>query len=763
MMGLLLSLCGGAKGSNLVSAEPLTSGILLLHFKDGSVQHHGKGQKRSDEKVISDPLDVSRASLAASFTVTSLDDTEYKAPKHPSSVGRKSKGTDFAWFVDKWENNMAVNDRPDHTSEHWLYLRLPTPLKAGKTYTVNTGGLAKNGTKWKLTFLETSSRSEAVHVNTLGYVPSAPGKYAYIYHWMGDRGGLPVAPMVGRRFWLWDVAGKREVFQGKLAARLSHKAAETAHIEDAPPFGNFLGVDVAEADFSRFAKPGQYVVAVEGVGCSFPFKIEEDIYREAFRTVARGLYHNRSGIALKAPFTTFERPAPHNPSVTPGFKGKLMYTTVRWQEWGSEGGDNAKLEAGFKGPLDAWGWYQDAGDWDGYETHLRVAQELLFAYQMAPKNFSDGELNIPESGNGVPDILDEASWLPRFCYRLRHELVKKGWGTGGVGLRISGDAFGGDGEGVPSYEDVQRTWAVSGEDPVSTFRYAGVAAHLAHVLQIAQTKDPQGVDWAAEARECYAWAVKNMKPGDEKGTAVHQAYAAAALFRLTGERPYEVTFGKLAALGDGAMLWGEEGYGPFVYVLGGKGIPDPDLLERARSTVFRTADESGVNTVSKRALRWGGNYWFPMVVGQQTTPLVLELAVAATIAPPDRAKVYRGALYTTCDYFLGTNSLNMTWVTGLGPRHPLQVFHMDAWYNGKGRFHPGLIPYGPWRKDREFGQGPWDSAWANKTIYPSGIDNWPGNERWFDNRCSPLSGEFTVHQNSAPAAAIFGFLCAAGK
>jgi hypothetical protein len=36
---------------------------------------------------------------------------------------------------------------------------------------------------------------------------------------------------------------------------------------------------------------------------------------------------------------------------------------------------------------------------------------------MGPRKFHDHELNIPESGNGVPDILDEAAWLPRFCQR----------------------------------------------------------------------------------------------------------------------------------------------------------------------------------------------------------------------------------------------------------------------------------------------------------------------------------------------------------
>jgi hypothetical protein len=50
-------------------------------------------------------------------------------------------------------------------------------------------------------------------------------------------------------------------------------------------------------------------------------------------------------------------------------------------------------------------------------------------------------------------------------------------------------------------------------------------------------------------------------------------------------------------------------------------------------------------------------------------------------------------------------------------------------------------------------------AWPHATLYP-GIDAWPGNERWFSNRCSPMGSEFTIHQNIGPAEASFGFLCA---
>jgi len=510
-------------GPELVDVLPLTDRVLMLHFDEGHVVHHKRGMARSDEQVIVSPLDTAAASRPGSYRVSSSDDPAYARPLLPDHVGRKSKGTDFAWFVDRWENNHAVNTRPDHAKEHWLYLRIPRPMDHGKTYTVDTGNLASNGQEWTVRFDEANVRSEAVHVNLLGYIPSAPRKFAYVYHWMGDRGGLDLRPYADRKFHLIDQATGRPAFTGKLVFRAAANQPETFHKNDSPPDGNFLKADVYECDFSTFKNPGTYRVAVEGIGASFPFRLDADVYREAFKTVARGLYHNRSGIALESPFTEFTRPAPHNPKLTPGFAGKLIYTMFRYTEWGSEGGNAKDLLAHAKGPIESAGWYQDAGDWDSYETHLRVAQELLLAYELAPGNFRDGELNIPESHNRVPDILDEAAWLPRFCYRLRHELMRKKFGTGGIGLRIAGDAFGEDEKTLPdgkkvgqgSWEDVNRTWAASGEDPWSTYRYAGAAAQLAHCLNLAHAADPEGIDWVTEAREAYAWARKNTRAGDD--------------------------------------------------------------------------------------------------------------------------------------------------------------------------------------------------------------------------------------------------------
>ncbi|MCB1135851.1 MAG: glycoside hydrolase family 9 protein, partial [Chlamydiia bacterium] len=55
------------------------------------------------------------------------------------------------------------------------------------------------------------------------------------------------------------------------------------------------------------------------------------------------------------------------------------------------------------------GWH-DAADWDRRTQHLTCVLDLLNAYEIAPQKFLDGQLNIPESGNGIPDILDEAEY-----------------------------------------------------------------------------------------------------------------------------------------------------------------------------------------------------------------------------------------------------------------------------------------------------------------------------------------------------------------
>ena len=728
--------------------------------------HHKIGQKRSDETVIlRNPLDVKVASMASSYQISSRNDRQYIRWQNPIQVNRKSKGFDFAWIAEDWAGDRFVNKRPDAASEHWLYLNLPHPMEPGKGYQVVAPLLKIN---CELALTTEGSLSDAVHVNLVGYRPDAPAKFGYIYAWRGDGGSLDIQSIVGKPFDLIDISTGLKAFSGKVAFRKDKSNPETQQVGETPK-GNFLGADVAECDFSSFTQEGNYVLKVEGVGRSRAFLVSKHAYDRVFKTAMLGVLGNRSGIALAPPFTPYTRPAPHNPKLTPGFAGKLKYTKSRVLDWtnsDSSPADKPKIEAGILGALDVAGWYQDAGDWDSYPTHLQVPIQLMLAYQLAPGSFVPGELTLPEKTNGLPDILTEASWLPRFCYRLRKELLTKRYGTGGIGLRICGDHFGSDTGprdiGIGSWQDTDRTWIASGEDPVSTFGYAGVAAHFALCLKQAKVGDPEGIDWAREAKEAFAWATKNTRSGDmtKPDYAEYRTYALAGLATLTGSDEYDKQLVDATKdFSEGTRLWWSSLAGPATYLLSPSVKRSPLLVDRFRIAMFATANAE-LDSANKRALRWGGDWGMPMLIGQQTTPWVQPLAISAVLTRtdnPELSKKYFGAVCTTADYFMGTNPLNMTWMSGLTGQSPRNIFHMDSWYEEGPQPRPGIIPYGPWRKDRNEGPGPWDHDWANKNLYPA-IDAWPGGERWFENRCCPLSGEFTIWQNMAPAAFTYGFI-----
>ncbi len=700
-------------------------------------------------------------------------------------VYRKTKPTDFANYCDAWGPG-CVNARPNHASEHWVYLVLPFALAPDATYTLSFPGLnGREEVMWRQR--PRALRSEAVHVNQVGYAPRAPEKFGYVYHWMGDGGGLRLDGAGGgggaaREFQLVDTTSGAIAFRGQVAFRKPLDNQEFAYPSQSPPHGNLLGAEVWECDFSSFRQNGSYRLCVDGVGCSFPFEVDEAVLAPALDLLVEGIYQQRSGIATVAPFTSQPRPAPHRPGVTPGFAGRLKYSSIRgvdYADFNNPQSQKVEIVAAIRGPLESWGWYQDAGDWDSYFSHGAVAMHLLWLYESSPRAWTDGQLLLPERGNGLPDLLDEALWLPRFYHRLRAELTAKGYGTGGLGgARVFGDLLGSDaapdGTLQGSWQDVNRDYIVSGEDPWMSYQYAGLAAEVAAVLAENDLTDPEGVDWSDEARGAYAWARANTRPGDEDlefETPLRQArfFAAAQLYRLTGEAAFAKTaseaFASIRAKNDDLsnhLTFGLAGLRRAQDL-----HPDMDrtLVAEVREKIIQDGRFLLDAFRDRRAARWGGNWYLPLIIGQGTTPLVQAGILAhayATTDDPAMARTYEAALYSTADYFLGNNPLNMAWVTGLGERSPAHVFALDAFVLAGETPRQGIVPYGPWTKEYLgfFGvnTGPWDPRWAFRYTYPAGEDAWPGHERWFEQRTAPLTSEYTIHQNQAPALLTYGYL-----
>jgi endoglucanase len=265
------------------------------------------------------------------------------------------------------------------------------------------------------------------------------------------------------------------------------------------------------------------------------------------------------------------------------------------------------------------------------------------------------------------------------------------------------------------------------------------------------------------------WAKNNTKPGDEVPkldfTLAHsRMYAAALLLRLTNDAAYNTAF-----VQDAVNVWpsGIEYIGGedlllatyfFANLPANVGASAQKI--KAKQLLEFSATEELITVANKRACRWGGNFYFPMLVGQATTPMVDAGILGYLLnksSNPTLADSYLNGIRTTADYFLGNNPLNLAWVTGVGERSPSEIFHLDWWYGGQTAILPGVTSYGPWKSGYYGPLGPWNHMWASKFTYPE-YETWPGHERYFSQRTSPLACEFTVHQTTRRTALTYGLL-----
>ncbi len=796
VLGLLI-LSKETHSAELVEATPLTNKIILLHFNEGHITY--------PNDMVVERLNIQQATSTGTYTISSIDDTNFTSSTSPVDVGRKSKGMQFKSSSGvPWGGNSFDPTGKPWISEHWIYLFLEQEMQTGKTYTLNTSTLAGNGSEWTFVFDEKQQRSEAVHVNTLGYAAERP-KFGYVYQWMGDKGNLQLAQYAGNSFWLIREGEDDPVFEGVLTLRSAANNPETGQPNDTPN-RNFLGAEVYECDFSSVTQPGTYILAVEGIGSSFPFTIGEDAIFEAYYHGARSLYHQRSGIRLHPPYTQegYIRPVTQNTKVTSDdgtdFSGQLLYCTLPYVEWeqGEHGGASREAirKASLGNYLDVAGWYHDAGDWDGYFSHQRIPILLMLTYEAVPRRFMDGDLNIPESGNGIPDIIDEASWLIKFNYRLRKELMEKGFSDGGVGgARVAPDFFAevdGNAEAdKPSWQDYRR-YVVSNADAYMTYLYAGQTAQFAYILK-SLGKNPEAfpvemldhvdfeqmsydtVNWIWEAEQAFDWASHpDNQPSQHAHYSsplwVYKMYAAASLYRLTGEHSYHlIAKEELEKVKNKQNLDDDERYGVYLYLLASNVDADKTLQDQLKQVAVSTAGWRGMDAAAARGLRWGGIFDMPMLIGQGTTPWMFETIFAYGITGD---KQFADVVHTTTDYFLGNNPLHTTWMTGVGPRPARGGFHLDTRYlwDNNWKVYKGFVPYGPWSMaygydpytwvidgvEMEGGAGPWNKDWANFSMYPA-MDVWPGHERYNNNIHAPLSTENTIHQQSVYLAIAYGF------
>nr|WP_136252823.1 glycoside hydrolase family 9 protein [Ningiella ruwaisensis] len=156
-------------------------------------------------------------------------------------------------------------------------------------------------------------------------------------------------------------------------------------------------------DFSALSEPGIYYLTDEEHGHrSYVFEVDEAVYKTILKSAFRVFYYQRAGFAKKPPFADkrWQDEASHLQD-----KEARLYSAA----------EDESTEKDLSG-----GWY-DAGDYNKYTNWTAdYIIGLLSAYIENPKAWTD-DFNLPESGNGVPDILDEVDYGVKWLERMQND------------------------------------------------------------------------------------------------------------------------------------------------------------------------------------------------------------------------------------------------------------------------------------------------------------------------------------------------------
>lgn len=662
-----------ARGAELLGVYPVRDDVLLVEFGEGTILYPRYADPASNQIIRASLLDTAKAKDATRYRLTSGDDAAYGGEgAAPLRVGRKSKGQFFSKDLHVYRQGL-----PTHLSRHWVYLQLPHALKNGCHYTLALDQLTSTAAPFAIIFDERRLRSQTIHVNQLGYRPDGP-KFAYLSQFMGDfdapthaAGGLTLDDYVGSPFHVVHEGDGKTVFTGKLELQQT-KSAPDMQGDGYGPTKNLTRADVWQADFGGCTAPGRYRIVVERMGCSLPFEIGADVYRDAYVTAMRGLFFQRAGIDRDVrEWGGATYPADY---VT-----NAMYSLPTADR--KEAGAVKDLSRPVTG---IWGWYHDAGDWDGYARHTGVPASLLLAYELAPEKFGDGDIGnrwrrppatewVDEGSNGIPDILDEAGWLLACYRRARLALREQGHGSGGVPAYLGVD---GCGKANASWLD-GRPLAVHGEDARLTAEHAGLCAWYAAALRRAGRSEKETGAWLAEARAAFQWAEAHGGLTGEEGWLAH-----AGLYRSTGDPAHQQAFLERFNPKANWEYWSgadARHFALFLYALLPADHPGLDAARHAelRTLVARQADAFWVQHGLKRGFR--ATHIAPYqrnFLGTFSTPRTLFPRVAHAITGEAR---FANATQFAADYTLGGNPMDLVWLSGVGSTSDEAVFHPDSW------------------------------------------------------------------------------------
>jgi endoglucanase len=530
----------------------------------------------------------------------------------------------------------------------------------------------------------------AIQLNQVGYLP-AGSKWA----------ALP--DVAADSFAVVDAATGREVWHGPLGTARRWEPAQEA---------------VRLADFSAWRQPGRYRLQVQGLAPSAPFDIAPDAYVALNAAALKFFYLNRAGMALDTAHAgTWARPAGHPDD--------------RVFVHASAAGPGRPEGTVISAPK---GWY-DAGDYNKYIVNSGITvYTLLAAYEHFPGFFKAQRLNIPESGNGLPDILNEALW------NLEWMLDMQDPADGGVYHKLTDKGF----DGIVMPHAARHDRYVVMKTTAATLDFAAAMAQASRVFAAFEAQRPGlSARMQTAARRAWDWARANPNAIYRQPADIHTggyddaklddefSWAAAELYITTRDDRFWQAMRPPAAKMEvpgwatvEALAWVS--------------------LAQHRAALTPKADRALIEgriqaMASDIAARWESS---PYRVGMQDQDFIWGSNAVALNQAVMLIQGYRlggdrrmlDAAQAALDFVLGRHPTGYAMVTGFGTRSPLHPHHRPSGAMPQLPPVPGMIVGGP-----HPGRG--DDC---KLPYPSQAPA----KAFLDDFCSYTTNEIAINWNA---------------
>jgi endoglucanase len=480
-----------------------------------------------------------------------------------------------------------------------------------------------------------------------------------------------------------------------------------------PSYDEASGDTVRVLDFSALSKPGRYFIFADGEQVTI--EIKEKPYHELSNALVKAFYFQRCGCELQE-----KHAGPYHHGVCHLGKAVLVKDDGTVDS-------NTEIEC-------AGGWH-DAGDYGRYTVPAAATLgHLLYSYELFPQAYKD-ELNIPESGNGVPDILNECRYELEWMLKMQRA-------DGGLYHKVATRYFA---KFVMPQED---------NDDLFLFRvtHCSTAGFAASAAQASRVYKPFDAGFAAKlleaAKKAWDWMETNpvfepfSNPPDFRSGGYGDSscedelfWASAELYSVTGEERYlEALKKRVDAVDISKFGWRDTaGFGALCCLFVLKEKLEGKLFASIKERFIRDADsflalteKSGYGTaLSADSYVWGS-----------ILPILNNAITMICACLLTKNEKYRNAALNQLDYLLGMNATGYSFVTGFGQRAYRFPHHRPSFADGVEAAVPGLVSGGPNKQYPDM---------VTKTLIPPDT---PAAKFYIDYTSTASANEIAIYWNS---------------